>query len=193
MTKTIVLLFFLACTLLNAAVVPVFIDLDGIEAPNNVPNSFPVTLQRGVNRVFVPFDIPSANLIDQLSSVKVTVTVRDDDDTFDRETDEAGVIEFGMSGFGFGPIPFGFFDGLDGTSQTFTAAMTDPFVLSLALLEMQDNNRFQIRVSRCCGDFIVEALDVEVNSVPEPSTFALMGGVSGLALFRLRRRGWKRG
>jgi hypothetical protein len=192
MIKTTALLFLLTGTLLNAGIIPVFIDLDGIEAPNGVPNSLPVTLQRGVNRVFVPFDIPTANTISLLSSVKVTITVRDDDDTADSSTDEAGFFGFALGGFGTGPIPIGFFDNLDGSSQTFTGSITDPFELAFALAAMQDNNRFQIRVDRCCGDLIVEGVDVEVNAVPEPSTFVLMGGASIMSFLGMWRRKSKR-
>jgi hypothetical protein len=188
MIKAFALLFLLSCTLLSAAVIPVFIDIAGVEAPNNVPNSLPVTLERGVNRVFIPFNIPTANSITALRSVDVSITVRDDDDSEDRDTFESGSFSFGLSGFGIGPMPIGFFEDLDGSSQTFSGSITDPFALLLALFEMQDNNRFQIRIDRCCGDFVVEGVNVVVNTVPEPSTFAFIGVVSVLWFLTWSRR-----
>src|SRR5688572_29225030 len=129
----------LACVfsgvLLQAAPVAVFVS--SIEAPNGVPAALPIIMgpgASGVNRAFVRFNVPDANLIAYLNSF--TVSVRVSDDEFDNENSlqESGSFSFVRSGSGVGPGPLGSFPNpdifnefyLNPADETFTAIVDDP-------------------------------------------------------------------
>jgi hypothetical protein len=185
--------------LLQAAQIPVFVG--SVEAPNGAPAILPIVMgpgASGVNRAFIRFDVPDGGLIGSLNSFTVSVRVSDDASDNPDFPDESGFFSLVRSGSGFGPEFLGAFPYfnddlqllLTPTDQTFTALIDDPFFLSIIQDEIQDNNRFAIRVDRCCGDFILKEISVELdaNLVPEPSTIVMrISGVALLIVSRLKR------
>jgi hypothetical protein len=123
-----------------------------------------------------------------LNSFSVSVRVSDDAvDNPNQGLEEGGIFSLVMSGSGTGAEGLGAFGPLQPADETFTAFIDDPFLLPLIQAEIQDNNRFAIRVDRCCGDFVLKEVSVVLDAnVPEPSTAAL--AIAGCLLMV----GWRR-
>jgi hypothetical protein len=183
----------LSGALLQATQIPV--SVGSVEAPNGVPAILPILMgpgASGVNRAFIRFDVPDAPSIASLNSFTVSVRVSDDASDPLNNLQESGFFSFVRSGSGLGAGPLGSFPEPDilnefylkPTDETFTTFIDDPFILSIIQAEIQDNNRFAIRVDRCCGDFLLKEVSVEIdaNLVPEPSTAALAIGGAVLTL-----------
>jgi hypothetical protein len=130
------------------------------------------------------------------------VRVSDDASDNPASPEESGFFSLVRSGSGAGPFLLGSFPEFDDEfqlllqpdDQTFTMFMDDPFELAWILGEIQDNNRFAIRVDRCCGDFVLREVGVvlDANLVPEPSTVGLiLSGTALIILAHVRKRRWR--
>jgi hypothetical protein len=122
--------------------------------------------------------------------MSVTVTLHDD--AADPQEESAAV---GIALLGPGDMLLGVVDAVDLQGTTASA----PFVFSHALApdeideflsaDSLDNGAFRVRITRCCGDFVVVGgtTSIDANLVPEPGSLALLAAAFGVFVLGRRR------
>jgi hypothetical protein len=153
-------------------------------------------LQDGLpNHVRLRFRVPDFASLVSIESVNVSVDVYDDGD---RNNGEQGTVLFVLNGIGLDNLALQTFSGLNGYTDALPLTVSGSVGagdLSNALLEIQQDGIFFIRVNREGNDFFVKsasvAIDGTLESVPDASSTLLLlaAGLASIAILRRRTAG----
>ncbi|MBL8178731.1 MAG: PEP-CTERM sorting domain-containing protein [Bryobacterales bacterium] len=151
----------------------------------------PFFLSGSPNNLRLRYFVPNYASLVSINSISVSVDVYDDGDANNNE--ELDLV-FVLNGIGLPNLAIGSHNsGLNGTDslnrQTVLGAV-NAGDLGDALLEIQGDGVFFIRVNRNGGDFFVHSATVTIDgeAVPEPGTLGLCGVAGLLAAAAMRRR-----
>jgi hypothetical protein len=178
-----------------AASVPLIYQGSFLEGAPGIDQGLPIFLSGSPNNVRLKYFVPDFASLVSINSIDVSVNVYDDGDA---NNGEEGAILFVLNGVGLPNLTLQTFSGLNGYTETSPLTVSGSVGagdLSDALLEIQEDGIFFIRVNRDGNDFYVKgasvAIDGTLGSVPDASSTLplLAAGLALIAIFRRRIAG----
>ncbi len=155
----------------------------------------PTLLGGNPNNLRLRFFVPDFASLVSINSIDVSVEIYDDaSDNPNNPDNEAGEVEFVLNGIGLDNLSLACFcGGIEGTDASNRHLVNINFSDPDALLEIQTDGVFFIRVNRDAGDFFVHGATVVIDgtlapaAVPAPPSLLLLAlGLSVMLGSRLR-------